>query len=354
MTRSHGTRIIGWTIALAAVGILGGVAVYAGASWLNSSPKNVELYSLEIEPGMSAGRVAEKLEREGLIRSARFFRVLARFRGFDRQIHAGTHWVDGRKTTSGILAQLLSGGIRIVRITVPEGLVIDDIAELLAKALPFEPEEFVEACQDSELVATLAYPGAKTMEGYLFPDTYFFDVNAGVRETIGVMSRRFHNVFADSLVLRADSLRMSVHEIVTLASIIEKEAQVRSEQPIISQVFHKRLKIGYRLGADPTVKYAMGQANRRLSLRDIEVDSPYNTYKHRGLPPGPICSPGRGALHAALYPADTNYLYFVANWDGTHTFTKTLLDHNRAKKVSNQRYWEWRREQRRREAEQGG
>ena len=97
----------------------------------------------------------------------------------------------------------------------------------------------------------------------------------------------------------------------------------------------------------------MGQANRRLSLRDIEVDSPYNTYKHRGLPPGPICSPGRGALHAALYPADTHYLYFVANWDGTHTFTKTLLDHNRAKKVSNQRYWEWRREQRRREAELG-
>lgn len=347
------SRIIKWIISLGAVGILGGAAVYAGVSWLNASPNRVELYSLDVESGMSASRVAEKLEREGLIRSARFFRVLARFRGFDRQIHAGTHWVDGRKTTSGILTQLLSGGIRIVRITIPEGLVIGDIAELLAKKLPFEPEEFVEACQDSVLVATFAYPGAKTMEGYLFPDTYFLDMNADVRETIGIMSRRFHNVFADSLVHRADSLRMSVHEVVTLASIIEKEAQVRSEQPIISQVFHKRLKIGYRLGADPTVKYAMGQANRRLSLRDIEIDSPYNTYKYRGLPPGPICSPGRGALHAALYPADTNYLYFVANWDGTHTFTKTLRDHNRAKTLSNQRYWEMRREQRLREAAQG-
>lgn len=354
MTQKQKTRIARWLIALLAVAVAAGAGGYAGYSYVNSSPGHRGLYSLEIRTGMSAGQIANQLEAEGLIRSSVFFRLLARVHGYDRHIHAGTHWIDGTKPTSGILRQLLTGGLHIVRVTIPEGLTIREIGARLARDLPFSAEEFVAAATDSALVARWTYPGAYTLEGYLFPDTYHLDVNASVNQTIGVLAGRFHAVFTPEWEKRADSLGMSVHEIVTLASIVEKEAQVARERGIVSQVFHKRLKLRYRLGADPTVKYAMEDPNRRLSLRDIEIDSPYNTYKHHGLPPGPICSPGRGALHATLYPADTDYLYFVANWDGTHTFTRSLREHNRAKQESHRRYWEMRREERRRAAEQSG
>ena len=152
-------------------------------------------------------------------------------------------------------------------------------------------------------------------------------------------------MFDGEIAARCDSVGLTPHEVVTLASIVEKEAQVARERGIISQVFLKRLELDYKLGADPTVKYAMGNAGRRLSFRDIEIDSPYNTYLYPGLPPGPICSPGRGALEATVHPADTDFLYFVANWDGTHTFTRSLNQHVRAKRVSERRYQEWRREQ---------
>ena len=145
------------------------------------------------------------------------------------------------------------------------------------------------------------------------------------------------NITAD-MQARADSLGMNMPEIITLASIIEKEAATSEERPVISQVFHKRLTIGYKLGADPTVKYALRLKPERLSLRDIEIDSPYNTYRYAGLPPGPRCNPGILSIRAALYPASTDYLYFVANWDDTHTFTRTLREHSKAKQVSRRLY----------------
>ena len=339
------TRLIAILVAICTTLIATSGGLYLGALWLNSSPGQRGLFSLDIEAGMTASRIARTLHDERVIRSPRFFRLLARFRGYDRQIHAGTHWVDGNASANDILEQLLTGGVRIARITIPEGLTIRQMATIFAAELPFTEAEFIAAAHDSALVDEWALLGAPSMEGYLFPDTYHLDISSRPREVVETMAGRFREVFDGEIAGRCDSVGLTPHEVVTLASIVEKEAQVARERGIISQVFLKRLELDYKLGADPTVKYAMGNAGRRLSFRDIEIDSPYNTYLYPGLPPGPICSPGRGALEATVRPADTDFLYFVANWDGTHTFTRSLNQHVRAKRVSERRYQEWRREQ---------
>lgn len=330
--------------------LVGGIAVYGYARHLNDSPGKVRLYSFVIEEGATARQIGEQLEKDGIIRSASFFRIAARLMEFDRKIHAGTHWVDASETTLTILRQLLSGGLRVTKVTIPEGLTIREIADLLAAQLPLEPDSLVALAYDSACVERYAFPGASSLEGFLFPDTYFFDASSAAHAAIRTMTSRFRELFADEMKARADTLGMSLLDVITLASIIEKEAVLDDERAIVSQVFHKRLKLGYKLGADPTVKYAMEHQPRRLSLRDIEMDSPYNTYKYTGLPPGPICSPGIDAIRAALWPAKTDYLYFVSNWDGTHTFTKTLREHNVAKAESQRRYRRWREEQRSRAA----
>jgi len=333
-------RWVGWAALLFFA--LAGVVAYEYARHLNSSPHRVALCQVEIAPGMTARQVGEELESRGIIRSARFFSFAARLMEFDRHIRAGAHWIDGFKPTVTILRQLLSGGLSIVRFTVPEGLTIEEMADIVAANLPVIPDSFVAAANDSALVARYAFPGASSLEGFLFPDTYNFDANAGSRAVVRTMATRFHELFTPTMEARAESLRMTLLEVLTLASIIEKEAMVDRERPIVSQVFHKRLKIGYRLEADPTVKYVMERNRRRLSLRDIEIDSPYNTYRNHGLPPGPICNPGIESIRAALWPAETDYLYFVANWDGTHTFTRSLREHNVAKVESERKYRQWR------------
>ena len=350
---AHGQPRRPWwwaAVIVGAAGVVCGLGAYGYARYINSSPGNVRLYRFVIEEGATARQIGDQLEREGIIGSARFFSLAARLMEFDRHIHAGTHWVDGSKTTLTILRQVLSGGLDITKVTIPEGLTIREVANLVAQALPVVPDSLVALAFDTAYVGRYAFPGAPSLEGFLFPDTYLFDASAGPVLVVRTMAERFHELFTDDMKHRADTLGMSPLEIVTLASIIEKEAMVHKELPIISQVFHKRLKLGYKLGADPTVKYVMEREPRRLSLRDIEVDSPYNTYKYSGLPPGPICNPGIEAMRAALWPAHTDYLYFVSNWDGTHAFTRSLREHNVAKSESARKYRQWRAEQRRRSA----
>ena len=345
-TRRPGRRLLIVSLVSLAVICLAGFALYGAVAYLNTSPGKVGVYRIEIAPGMTARQVGEHLEREGLIRSSLYFRILARVKRFDRQIHAGEHWVGGSESTLTILGQLLSGGVCVTRVTVPEGLTLRQMGDVIAETMTFTADEFYAATTDSAVVERYGWTGASTLEGFLFPDTYHFDARTGVDGVIGTMARRFGDMFTPEMQARADSLGMTVREVITLASIVEKEAMVEDERPVISQVFHKRLKLGYKLGADPTVKYALQRNHHRLSLRDIKVDSPYNTYLYDGLPPGPICSPGMRSIRATLSPADTDYLYFVANWDGTHTFTRTLREHNAAKRISTRKYKEWRREQR--------
>ena len=190
---------------------------------------------------------------------------------------------------------------------------------------------FVELAYDSAFCRGVGI-AAPSLEGYLFPDTYYVPRNIRARTMIETMLARFRAVFDDSLAQRTRQIGFTAHEILTLASIIEREARVEEERPIISGVFHRRLKLRRPLEADPTVEYALGMRKKRLLYKDLEVDSPYNTYRYPGLPPGPICNPGRASILAALYPAETPYLYFVAKGDGTHEFTSSERDHLNAKR----------------------
>jgi len=337
------------------VGVFTAISIYEVASRLNRSPDVVGLHEITIPSGASAREVGRLLQRDGLIRSARFFEFTARLRGFDRRITAGTHWVNGTASTTAILQQLLSGGFQITHVTVPEGYTVRDIAHVIAANLPVSPDSFYAAARELAVTGQYTYgiaaaqAGSMPMEGFLYPSTYYFDTDASAHEVVHAMVREFHRMFTSRMAARADTLGMTVYEVVTLASIIEREAAVDSERPIISQVFHRRLKLHYPLGADPTVKYAMNgltEDKARLSLTDIQVNSPYNTYRHSGLPPGPICNPGIKSIRAALWPAATNYLYFVSNWDGTHIFSRTLAKHAAAKQISHKRFREMLRAER--------
>ena len=234
-------------------------------------------------------------------------------------------------TTAAIAQSLLKAPIQTQPATIPEGLNRHQIAGHLQAAGVADSARFIAATEDPQLIRQLGV-AASTLEGYLFPETYFFDLNTDERTIVSLMVDQFHRVFADSLRPRLNELGLSLHQAVTLASIVEREAVAVEEQPIISGVFQRRLKLNRRLESCATINYALGTNNKRLTYADLEVDSPFNTYRHHGLPPGPISNPGRTALLAVLYPEETEYLYFVSRGDGTHIFSRTNKEHERAKR----------------------
>ena len=215
-------------------------------------------------------------------------------------------------------------------VTIPEGFSLTSIAQLIGRALSVPPESVMIAAGDTALRHRLDVP-TPTLEGYLFPDTYTFAEGTSPAEAVRTLVARFEQVWKPEWDARLQKLTMSRHDIMTLASIIEKEARLAEERPVISAVYHNRLKIGMLLQADPTVQYALGKHVDRVLYRDLEVDSRYNTYKHVGLPPGPIASPGAASIEAALYPANVPYLYFVAHPDGHHEFRQTFSEHTEAR-----------------------
>ena len=215
-------------------------------------------------------------------------------------------------------------------VTIPEGLNLRQTAGILRRELHIDSLEFVSLATDSQFSEGLGF-SVSNLEGYLFPDTYRFSWGTSSERAAQILVEQFWKIFTDSLRRRADEIEFSTKDVVTLASMIEAEARDGDEREMISAVYHNRLKRGMLLQCDPTVIYALPELDRPLLLEDLEVDSPYNTYKYPGLPPGPICSPGEASILAALYPASVNYLYFVAKGDGTHVFSSTLREHNNAK-----------------------
>lgn len=286
---------------------------------------------VEIKPGMTARQIGRSLEEAGLIRSATFFELSARYRDLAHELEAGTYQLHSAQSTSDILETLLQAPIRLQRITIPEGLTRHQIAAVLQRAGVADSVRFVSLTADDELITRLGL-GEPHLEGYLFPETYFIKEGATEEVIIERMVTEFFEVFADSLYARLDTVGFSLHEAVTLASIVEREAVVQKERPIIASIFHRRLKLKRRLESCATVEFALGIHKKRLTNADLRVESPYNTYRHGGLPPGPIGSPGRASIVAALYPSDTEYLYFVARGDGTHSFSRTNRDHEIAKR----------------------
>jgi UPF0755 protein len=225
-----------------------------------------------------------------------------------------------------VLEALRAGDAVVTTVTIPEGLAIGQILPLLAEKLELDPDSLHAAVRDTAWLRRLGVP-TESLEGYLFPDTYRFSPSSSERAVVATLLRRFEEVWRPAWTARLDSIRMTRHEVVTLASIIEREARIPDERPVIAGVYMNRLRAGMRLQADPTVQYAHAVHRARVMHRHLEIDSPYNTYRYRGLPPGPIASPGHASIEAALYPATVPYRYFVAFPDGRHEFRRTFAEH---------------------------
>lgn len=284
---------------------------------------------VEISAGMSTRDVAKALVGAGLLRHPKLFCIAARLMGFDRRLRAGRFRFDAPESVWGLIKRLSRGGSFDIQVTIPEGFTIFEIAGLLQRSLGIDSVAFVAACCDTALLGRLGIPGP-TAEGFLFPETYMIPKGVSPESVIAIMFGEFRRRWKPQYSARAESLGMSVLDVVTLASIIEAEAHVKREQRIISSVYHNRLRLGMMLQADPTTIYGLRKFDKPLTLADLDSDSPYNTYRHFGLPPGPICNPGEDAIVAALYPDTTEYLYFVSRRDGTHIFSKTVQEHHRA------------------------
>ena len=285
--------------------------------------------TIQICHGQGLGAVAQSLTEAGIIKKPFKFKLIARFKDFDKHIKAGEYLLHSSMSPLEILKIINKGKVLLYGLTIPEGYSMQQIAVLAANAGFGSEKDFMKLFTDTHMVSSKGFEG-KTFEGYLFPDTYYFPKNAGPESIITAMTSRFQSVFTSKWEERAKEMNMSVHQIVTLASIIEKETGAAKERPVISSVFHNRLKKNMRLQSDPTVIYAIPDFNGNLTKKHLKNKTPYNTYKIKGLPPGPIANPGRESLKAALWPADTKYLYFVAKGDKTHEFSTNLKAHNRA------------------------
>ncbi|MGQ0646136.1 MAG: endolytic transglycosylase MltG [Gemmatimonadaceae bacterium] len=279
-----------------------------------------------IPAGAPFRAAADTLAKHGIVRFPRLFAWYAALTGRDRAIRFGTYQFSSNQSWSELLDALAAGRGLVRTITVPEGWNLGKIVPQLARVLEVAPESVTAAVTDTALRRRLNVP-TSTIEGYLFPDTYAFAPNATAREAVRIMVERFEDVWNPVWDSLGRNMAMTRHDLVTLASIIETEARVPEERPVISAVYHNRLRIGMRLQADPTVQYALGRHVERVLYKDLEVDSRYNTYRYAGLPPGPIASPGAPSLAAAATPARVPFLYFVAHPDGHHEFRRTFREH---------------------------
>ncbi len=280
-----------------------------------------------VKKGRGLRTIAAQLEERGLIKGKNLFMLWAYVRGGARDIKAGEYSFNRSMAPVKILHMLTSGEVKTYSFTIPEGLTAEQIADLLEMRNLVNKRDFVYLVHNKDLVASYDVDG-KSLEGYLFPDTYVISRDMGARGLIDLMVDRFWEVF-NSLV-GDKKPAMPVKDIVTLASIVEKETGLAEERPVIASVFLNRLKKRMRLESDPTVIYGLEDFSGDLKRKDLRAPSPYNTYLHRGLPPGPIANPGREALNAVINPAETDYLYFVSKNDGSHHFSSTLKEHNRA------------------------
>lgn len=280
--------------------------------------------------GLSA--VADTLSNREIIEWPLFFRLYGQMKGVAASIKPGVYEVQAGTGWDDILQKLVDGDIVREALVIPEGWTAVQIAGRLAAMADLPVDSVVPLLLDSAAAEAHGVPGP-TLEGYLYPATYLLPVGTSVQDAIAVMVRRYRQVWTPELQALADSSEMSEREVVTLASIVEKEARRWTERDTIAGVFRNRLRIGMPLQADPTVQYALGAHQTRLLYAHIDevADNPYNTYTHRGLPPGPIASPSEAAIRAVLEPAEVDYLYFVARPDGSHEFTRTLAEHNRAR-----------------------
>jgi UPF0755 protein len=324
-------RLILIVLLLAAV--VAGVAAYQMIRWASTPavpPATHPPSQTVLIPDRAAfQQIAALLEREGLIKSRLAFRLLGKIQDVERKVHPGEYELNPAMLPAEILAVLVAGHVVLHPVTVPEGYTIVQIADVLAEQRITDRSEFVRFAKDKSFIQTLGI-AAETLEGYLYPDTYKFPRPSPAREVLRAMTDQLGHVFNDELKARAKDVHLTLHEVLTLASVIEKETGAADERPQISSVFHNRLKKKIPLQSDPTVIYGLTNYDGNIRKKDLLDASPYNTYRWAGLPPGPIANPGIQSIRAALYPVPSSYLYFVSKNDGTHHFSSTLTEHNKA------------------------
>jgi UPF0755 protein len=324
-------RILTWTI----VALL--LAGAAGAGWLYYSVgQPYKGYAgseqfVEIPAGSGSAAMGRRLADAGIVRSATTFRVAVWLSGSGRRLQAGDYRFDTALSAGQVVDKIARGDVYARAITFREGLTAREMAAVFENGGFGSAAEFLEASRNAELIRGLD-PAARDLEGYLFPDTYTLPRRVTAAELVERMVVRFQKVMTPELQAQASARGLSVRELVTLASLVEKETGKPEERTIVAGVYSNRLKIGMGLQCDPTVIYALMLAGRydgNIRRDDLRIDSPYNTYRYAGLPPGPIAAPGEASLQAAANPADVPYLYFVSRNDGSHVFSSTLDEHNR-------------------------
>ncbi len=331
-----GKRTTGPLFGLAA--LIMAVLITAGAIFYGQlgpvSPGSSEEKLFVVEHGAASGKIAAALQKEGLIKNAQAFLWYSRLTGKSDKFKAGQYLISPSLNVPQIADLLVKGKVATVTFTIPEGYHLRQIADVFVKAGISTEEEFWRVVKDGDF----HYPFLKDLphnerrlEGYLFPDTYIIPKGMKTEQVIDLMLRQFDQVYKK---LPPNKSGLSMHEVVTLASIVEGESRLDVERPLIASVFLNRLKINMKLDSDATIQYLFDKRKERVLYKDLEIDSPYNTYRNRGLPPGPIGSPGEASLRAVLTPAETNYLYFVAKKDGSgqHVFAATFNEHVRNKR----------------------
>ena len=286
---------------------------------------------VEIPPGSGPASIGRRLAESGVIRDQLSFRIALARSGQARRLQAGEYRFDRPMTTREVIDKIARGDVFLRPITFPEGLTVRQMADIYERDGGGSKADFLRAARNGALVHDID-PVAQDLEGYLFPETYTLPRRTTADQLVQRMVTAFRDVMTPDLVQRAAARGLSVRELMTLASLVEKETAKSGERPLVAAVYTNRLKIGMGMQCDPTVIYALERAGKydgNLTRENLQFDSPYNTYRYAGLPPGPIAAPGRAAIEAAASPADVPYLYFVSRNDGSHVFSATLDEHNR-------------------------
>ncbi len=313
-------------ITVAIVALAGGY--YFWNQYTAEHQLNAQSVSVTVTQNMSFAKLTDTLTALGVVDKPALFKLSARIRGIDRNLWTGRYDFSGAVSVRSVLDALGSGAVAMTSVTIPEGLRIEQTAGILAGALKFDSTELVRIAYDTTFCQKRY--NLPNLEGYLLPETYRFPVGVSLTDVIDKLVTDTRDAVAEALDgENTDSL--TEYEIVTLASIIEAEARRHDEQQLISAVYHNRLKKKMLLQADPAVRYGLRKYRRKLYFKDLDKDTPYNTYMHKGLPPGPINSPGKAAIYATTHPVESSFLYFVADGTGGHVFSETLREHNLAK-----------------------
>lgn len=285
--------------------------------------------NVKIQEGLSTAEIAERLAQKGIIGSSLKFRILARLRGYDDKLRPGSYSFTAGMSDDEVFAKLLTGEKKLIKFTVPEGFGVKEIAERLYNLDLVNKEDFLLAAED---FAPYDYMRKRknvffAAEGFLFPDTYTVESDMEIDELLNLMAGTFDQQLKPEMRIAAEKMGLSVYDLITLASLVEREVRFPEDRPIVAQVLLKRLKMNMPLQTDATLQYLLDAPKEDVTIEDTQIDSPYNTYQHTGLPPGPIANPGMASIEAILHPAETDYLYFVADRQGHNHYAYTYEEH---------------------------